>query len=390
MHLCRDEQKGTMKHLFLCSDSLISRYFTSQRFLSLIAGTLAVLLPGQMAFGARKDKATNLAYVTVRDATPNAGAVAIIDTKKNEVIATVPVGPGPNGMAVSSDEKRGYVVNYGPFAGPLGQATSLNDTVSVLKLVPKNRDKEMKPRVVDTVTVGKGPLGIAITPDDKEVYVTNFGQDATLVPGSVEGNTVSVINTSNNRVVATVLVGNLPAGIAIRPDGRRAYVTCRRTNEVWIIDTTSHSVVGTIPVQSAPANVVFTPNGQRAYVTNFGSNSVSVIDTARQTAIPVPDGAAIRVGLVPIGITISPNGKRAYVASAFSNSVSVIDTTTNTVVETLDVAAGPRAVAITPDGDHVYVTNFLDNTIFAIETKKNTIADVIPINGGPNWVTIVR
>jgi YVTN family beta-propeller protein len=358
----------------------------------LIAGLLLALLSGQTTAGSQQD--SPLAYATVRDATPNAGAVAVIDTTNNRVLATVPVGPGPNGMAVTSDGKRGYVANYGTFPGPFAQATSLSNTVSVLQLVPlehqKNEKDSPRPHVVATVTVGQGPLGVAVTPDNEEVYVTNFGQDATLVPGGVEGNTVSVIRTSSNKVVATIPVGNLPAGVAIRPDGARAYVTSRRMNQVWVIDTATHTVVDVIPVQNEPANVVFTPNGQRAYVTNFGSNSVSVIDTATQTVLPVPGGNAISVGVVPVGIEITPDGTRAYVVNVFSNDVSVIDTTTNTVVATIFVAPGPRAVAITPDGARAYVTNFLSNAISAIDTAANTVEDVIPVSGGPNWVTIAQ
>jgi YVTN family beta-propeller protein len=381
-----------MKDLPLCSNSLVYRPFTSRAALLLLGGMLLALLPGQTAAGSQSD--TPLAYVTVRDATPNAGAVAVIDTTTNQVITTVPVGPGPNGMAVTSDGKRGYVANYGTFPAPFSQATSLSNTVSVLQLVPLEHHNDAhdapRPHVVATVTVGWGPLGVAVTPDNEEVYVTNFGQDSTLVAGAVEGNTVSVIRTSSNKVVATIPVGNLPAGVAIRPDGKRVYVTSRRMNKVWVIDTATHTVVDTIPVQIEPANLAFTPNGQRAYVTNFGSNSVSVIDTATETVLPVPDGDAIKVGFVPIGITITPDGTRAYVVNVFSNDVSIIDTATNTVVGTINVGFGPRAAAMTPDGARAYVTNFLNNTVFEINTATNTVEGVIPVNGGPNWVTIAH
>ena len=38
-------------------------------------------------------------------------------------------------------------------------------------------------------------------------------------------NTVSVIDTATNTVVATIPVGGNPFGVAITPDGTRAYVT---------------------------------------------------------------------------------------------------------------------------------------------------------------------
>jgi YVTN family beta-propeller protein len=131
-----------MTYRAICSNSQRSRPFTSRPALFLPALMLLASLPGQTAAGSQQD--SSLAYVTVRDATPNAGAVTVIDTANNRVMATVPVGPGPNGMAVTSDGKRGYVANYGPFSGPFGQATSLSNTVSVLQLVPLEHQKKCK------------------------------------------------------------------------------------------------------------------------------------------------------------------------------------------------------------------------------------------------------
>ena len=68
--------------------------------------------------------------------------------------------------------------------------------------------------VVATVTVGTGPVGVAVTPDGKHAYVTN------VVP-----NTVSVIDTATNTVVATIRWGLIPQGVAVTPDGKHAYVT---------------------------------------------------------------------------------------------------------------------------------------------------------------------
>ncbi len=50
------------------------------------------------------------------------------------------------------------------------------------------------------------PIGVAITPDGTRAYVTNQASD----PG-----TVSVIDTANNEVIDTITVGNSPAGVAI-------------------------------------------------------------------------------------------------------------------------------------------------------------------------------
>lgn len=396
-----------MKYRRVFTDPQVFRRITwGPPVLFLVVVMLLASLQVGTALGA--DPKAPLAYVTQRDAQPDAGAVAVIDTTTNEVVATVEVGPGPHGMAITPNGKRGYVANYGTFDPVTGSPTSLSNTVSVLKLLTStpeddgDDDAARPPKEVARVEVGFGPLAVAVTPDRREVYVTNFGIDKVLnplVPGE-EGHTVSVIKTASNKVVATIEVGTLPAGIAITPDGRRAYVTNRRDATVSVIDTKTHTVLTTVPVGYHPANVAISPDGRRAYVTNFGDpipfteSTVSVIDTESNTVVAtVPIPGVGPFGPAPLGVAVTPDGAHVYVVNVLVSTVSVIDTATNTVVDTVAVGssplAGPRAVAITPDGAHAYVTIFSDNTVSVIETATNTVVDTVDLGaGGPNWVTI--
>jgi YVTN family beta-propeller protein len=61
-------------------------------------------------------------------------------------------------------------------------------------------------------------------------------------------NTVSVIDTSNNSVVATVPVsGNYADGVAVSPNGAVVYVASE-SGVVNVIDTASNTVTATISV----------------------------------------------------------------------------------------------------------------------------------------------
>jgi YVTN family beta-propeller protein len=161
-------------------------------------------------------------------------------------------------------------------------------------------------------------------------YVTNGG-DARF------NSTVSEIDTATNTVVATVGVGSNPFGVAVAPDGKRAYVTnANAPGTVSVIDTASNTVVATVPVGDGPKGVAITPDGKHAYVTNTNIGTVSVIDTASNMVV-----ATVAVGKGPRGVAVTPDGKHAYVANfevLASGDVSVIDTATNTVVG--DVSLG--------------------------------------------------
>jgi YVTN family beta-propeller protein len=60
------------------------------------------------------------------------------------------------------------------------------------------------------------------------------------------GNTVSVINTTSNKVTATVPVGHDPTGVAVTPDGSKIYVTNYGGNTVSVVNTISNRVEATV------------------------------------------------------------------------------------------------------------------------------------------------
>src|SRR6185503_3475023 len=82
--------------------------------------------------------------------------------------------------------------------------TSFTDSVAVVDLGTN--------AVVETISVGVSPFGVAVHPSGTHVYVANFSSD-----------TVSVIDTSTRAVVATVPVQDGPFGVAVHPNGSRVY-----------------------------------------------------------------------------------------------------------------------------------------------------------------------
>jgi YVTN family beta-propeller protein len=137
-------------------------------------------------------------------------------------------------------------------------------------------------------------------------YVTNIGSP--LGTQALLG--VSVIDTSSNTVVAMVGVGDSPEGVAITPDGTRAYVTDTGGVSVSVVDivvTDSgyNTVVAKVGVGSAPWGVAITPDGTRAYVTNEQSKSVSVIDTLETDSAYNTVVATVKVGVNPIGVAVA-------------------------------------------------------------------------------------
>ena len=216
--------------------------------------------------------------------------------------------------------------------------------------------------------------GVAVSPNGSRAYVTHFFS-----------NTVSVIDIAAKIVVATIDVEDIPLGITVSPDSSRVYVANSFSNSVSVIDTATNSVVATASV-GAPGGVVITPDGGRLYVPNFVANNVVVISTTTNNQL-----TTVPVGENPSSVAINPDGSRVYVVNSAANTVSVIDTETNSVVATVavgDVSDTPYSIAVSPDGQRVYITNSDDSSVSVIETAKNTIVTTVAVGTGPRGVAV--
>jgi len=146
--------------------------------------------------------------------------------------------------------------------------------------------------VIKTIPVGIEPFGIAINPTGSRVYVGNIDN-----AHPTADNTVSVIDTAANIVVATISLGSgaHPLGIAVAPDGTKVYVGAYADNAVAVIDVAKNTIAAATPVGGGPAGVAFTSNGTRAYVANELTNDVSIVDVGTNTVV-----GTVHVGNNPI------------------------------------------------------------------------------------------
>ena len=228
-------------------------------------------------------------------------------------------------------------------------------------------------KVIDVKQVGAKPIGVAVRPDGTKAYVSN-----------IDAGTVSVIDMANN-TVSTINVGNNPDGIAISPDGTRVYVANTLSNNVSVINTSNNQVIASIPVGNYPGGVAISPDGARLYVTNDFSTSLSVVNTQTNQEI-----TQIPVGKNPAGVSVSPDGSRIYVANVTDASISVIDAATNMVLSTMTLDSQPLYTAVSRDGGRLYVTNnpFINSAIYVIDTQNNTVIKKIAIGSALEGLAI--
>src|SRR5437879_3425282 len=113
-------------------------------------------------------------------------------------------------------------------------------------------------------------------------------------------------------VVAVTLVAGLTGSAAAA--GPKAYVGLFKDDAVAVIDTSQNRVMASIPVPKGPHGLVVTPDGRKVYVSSDGASAVSVIDTAADRVV-----ASIDVGANPHGLSVSGDGSRVVVSGWGSN-----------------------------------------------------------------------
>ncbi len=184
-----------------------------------------------------------------------------------------------------------------------------------------------------TINVGTGAQGIAVTPDGIKAYVTLF-----------DSNAVLPINLATNAPGAAIAVGARPVQLAVSPDGSKVYVSNAVGSSVTPITTTTDTAGTAIPVVGNAGGIAISPDGTKAYVANNGSTTVTPIDTASNTP-----GSPITVGSQPSGVAFTPDGSKAYVAVRGDDKVSAITTSTDTAATAFTSVGEPYALAIVPE-----------------------------------------
>ena len=291
---------------------------------------------------------TNRAYVT----NFGSNSLSVLDTLGNTVVATVPVGPGPQGVALNPALNRAYVANNG------------DGTLSVIDITSN--------APVASVPVGAGPWGVAVSPAANRAYVTNKF-----------AGTLSVIDTSTNTVVATVTVGAGPEGVAVNPGTGRVYVANSGGSTVSVIDT-GNSVIATVNVGAGPQDIALNPASNLCYVANSFAGTVSVINIATNAVT-----ATVPVGTNPQGVAINTATNRAYVANNGSSNVSVLDTSTSSLLGTVPVGAGPQGITVRAASGKVYVANNSTNTVSVIDAPSNSVIATIQVGTSPKDVAVL-
>jgi YVTN family beta-propeller protein len=214
---------------------------------------------------------------------------------------------GASGMALSADGSTGYV----------GSTSGTVSVVSTSSLA-----------VSQTISLGAiaGEPSLAITPDGATLgiaYTQSSGQ-----------NVLSLISTASGMISQTILLGSdaatLTPALAIAGDGKTAYVALTHQGQVAKVDLTQGKLIKTVSTGINPYGLAIRPNGKSAYLVSKQGVGVLDLTTGAMTK-------TIAVTGLPGNVAFTPDGTKAYVAIQNGAAV-VISTTSQKVIKQLAVS----------------------------------------------------
>ncbi len=294
------------------------------------------------------------------------GTVSEINPVLNRVVSTISLGKRPRGLQVSPNAKLLVVALSGS------------------PLVPPGVDPATLPspdKVADGIAIieisSRRVLEILHGVSDPEQMALD-ANGARLFVASEDTGKLVVLDVNSGTVVSQIPVGDEPEGVAVSPDGQWAAVTSESDNLVTLVKTNNLTVVRSLRVGRRPRGLAFAPDSSFVYVTNEADGTVGVIQLSSLSvvatiAIPFP-------GTLPMGIVVTKDGKKLYVTTGRGGRVVEIDAVMRRTMRSVAISGRPWGIALTPDGKILYTANGPTHDVSVIDTA--TFAEIVRIPVG--------
>ncbi len=235
-----------------------------------------------------------------------------------------------------------------------------------------------KKRIIKNIRVGRYPFGIALSPDEKSVFVANVGM---YQYGKLKG-----INNDNLKDSAP----NFPTSPFLSQKSIQGYKAenyevpplgspnVPESFSVWKIDISNPKkakvvakvktgkLVGEL-VDGVPAVGGSSPNSIIAskkyiFVSNGNNDTISVIDSKtfelkKDVLLTLDKRLKGLRGIIPFGLSISSDYRTVFVAESGINAVGVIDTESLKVKGHIPVGWFPSKVKVSSDNKYIVVAN---------------------------------
>jgi DNA-binding beta-propeller fold protein YncE len=324
---------------------------------------------------------------------PGSDAVLVMDISdpaKPKIRASLPLensllGP-PTNLQITPDGKLGLVANSVNHVQDGGAwKTAPDNKLYVIDLAAE------PPKLIDTVTVGRQPSGLAISRKGDLALIANR-----------DGKSISVVSIQGSSVKA---VGEVPmeqqaAAVVIAPDGKRAFVCLNLVNRIGVLaidgQTVTYDKSLDIPSAVNPYNIDITPDGKYVIASNTGAQKNNAdAEVIIEATGPHPHVVDLMTpGNGPEGFAIAPDGKTAAAPLLLGSGAKDSDWFKTkggelvlmsigadgrlTVTARAPLGGLPEGVAYSPNSDYLYVGNYFDKDLQIFHITDGKLTEVGP------------
>ena len=216
------------------------------------------------------------------------------------------------------------------------------------------------------------PHTIAFSPDGQYAYVANVG-------AKTNTNNVTVIRSSDRKIIATIPAGPGAHMVMPSPNGSHVFVANAGSDSVMEIlaDTSKESftpgrmlkIKGNNGKKSHPTCLAFSPNGEKLYITNAGRSKLDPSTSGFLTIFEVQSGREQsrinNLGNEACGLAHTQDGGKIYFTMGGTvHKFAILNTETDKILEQISTGGqDPHGLAITPGGHQVWITNRVSGNI---------------------------
>ena len=259
--------------------------------------------------------------------------VSVINLNSKEEINRITAGNNPTGAKLSPDGKFLFVTSrrmaITPYGEPLAsELTVINDSSRRISEYKKIESAYMMENIAFTP---HGDLGFVTL-----IRPKNYVPSIQVEQGWMMTHGFGVIEPGKDRKVSELLLDEPdsfysdPFGIAITPDGKKAFISSSGADYISVIDVDS--------VRTLLAGA--SPEIRKLYSNNLGISSHYILKR-------------IHTGANPKGIALSPDGKLLYVAEMLDDKIGVINTENLEKVSSIDLG-GPGRITVARRGRRLF------------------------------------
>jgi YVTN family beta-propeller protein len=253
----------------------------------------------------------------------NGDQTYFVDTRTNQVAATVTGTPGVEGVEYVPDQRKIYTSNSG------------DNTIGVIDIAQRKVIKKLK-------TEAK---------PDGSTYASPFHK---LYVSDERGKAVAVVDVRSDTIVKTLHFDSEAGMPQYDPVAKLVYVNLQDIHRFAVIDPKDDGVIVQYPVAGCRGNhgMALVPQQRRAFLVCEENNLLAVFDLEKHAVVqffPLPDGGEV--------VKADPERRRIFVACS-SGAITAIQALASGQYEKIaDVPVEKRVhrLAIDPGTGHLYV-----------------------------------